>query len=237
MASAAPTVKLTQHGNQSRERSNEYETVDDDEESLSKSIMEKMVTSGFNLKDEFLPNGFIEENITTVEIQRELGPNECAELVEWVDEHAKKLFVIVVLCGVKGANLRDSMRGFHKSHYTDKKLPLQNFEKRISPFVKDVWAESLMRKRFFTQQWSLLAPVFGLKYQYNLSGHSILPFTRKDDQPRVGSFGEVYRVVIHDAHREEGIPSTVSRAVALHRVAHTNTSLGCSQTSLPQGGV
>ncbi len=176
-----------------------------------------MKTSVFDEStDKFLPENVIEELITRDIIEQVLGSKESPGLVDWIHEHSKKLFAIVILCGVDGSDLLQSMQVFREHQYTDEKLPLEDFTKRYNYFAKSVWGSYIKRYTFFNLQWEFLAPVFGLQYKYELHANSVLPFTYKDRASKQGSFGTVYRVEIEDAHRKGGIPSSVRKTIISH---------------------
>lgn len=183
-----------------------------EEESLEDEIMKKYAIAVFdNATQDFLPNSCIAELITEDSIRRELKIDQNLEnsdekdLIYFILHHAKKVFAIALVSGVGGDDLFTAMKKFKQSNFRDDNNSLPVKKKALSAlpcFSGRPWKLRTTRS-FFENQWRFLAPVFSSKiFKHDLEPEHILPFVWVGNEFRDGTFSQVYKVLIHEAHQE-----------------------------------
>lgn len=207
--------------------------LDDDDESvtsaesqkddLSSQIMEKLETATTfqGKKEQFLPEGVLDELATTAAIRDVLklnDPQKHVDLVNWIESDAKRVLA-VTLQTVNTAKLRRwSMIAFWKSEFTDASLPVDNpgqpaVLKDIPHKVRKKWSKT-MRNTFWEKQWMFIVKVFSAPpYHYDLSSQVIFPILYEEGKNRSkGNLSTVYCVEMHPKHIKH--PSTRVRQLS-----------------------
>ncbi|KAK1496615.1 protein kinase [Colletotrichum tamarilloi] len=198
--------------------------------SLGDQLLQEFVVSKFDhRRPAFLPEGTIESLITRWSIAAELQDDDEkishfpeTDLVNFVEDQAKKTFAITVCCGISGTDLRTTMKFFKTVGFNDRHLPIKkpqpprrdqlgwNFPFPFDGMAKEkrlrrIWNVSGVTN-FFSQQWCFLAPVFSAaRFQYHLSPDCIFPFTWVNNIVKGGMFSQIYEVEIHPRHHEQPV--------------------------------
>ena len=196
----------------------DYSSQLDEEHSLASRICHNLATSKFDARGhDFLPENYMEELITEDAIRTELGLGTDStrivesqqNLVEWIHSEAKKVFAIAAYCSLGPTGMLASMEQFKRCNFNNESLPIDNLRNpngRTLPRhfrSRDKIWNSQRLYTFWEHQWKFLVPVFDTKtYNYNLESECIFPFIWKDERPKQGAFGCVYKVRIHPAHQE-----------------------------------
>ena len=201
------------------------------EQQLADRIFSKLVTSKFDLRaHDFLPDDFIEELITKDAIQIVLGlgtgsaPISAKEkkFVDWIHSKARRLFAIIVYCGLVQDEITKSLKKFRVSEFTDGSLPIEKPRgsegqalSRQFYFMPGFWNAPRLGS-FWDHQWKFNVPIFDVDtYNYDLPSESIFPFTWKDESVKEGAFSCVYRVRIHTAHQKHELEDVRTSASSL----------------------
>ena len=164
---------------------------------------------GDEKKEDYLPEGSLDELLTEETIKEalsrreklELTDHEEQQLVEHIARDLKKVFAISLLADVaEGDQLCIAMYQFKDFSVTDSQLPITSGLSHMV-FNPEVWG-TLKAKSFCDKQWMLLVPVFTKKQlSYEIKRQSILPFQGVEGlHSKNGTFGKVYAVKIHHAH-------------------------------------
>jgi hypothetical protein len=190
--------------------------------SLQDQILEHYAWSKFdNPKREFLPEGWIanlltrQAIITDLELEQSTLEKKDGDLVDFIFQHGKKLFAILIVMDLSRRNKLLAMNKFKQTtpQFTDKSLPLKE-DARLDCFNDEPWT-NLRRSNFLTTQWTFLAPVFSTtNFQLKLEPNCILPFTWKSDDVKGGAFSQVFEVTIHEDHQET--PVLTVRPQSIH---------------------
>ena len=182
------------------------------DESLAGKILDSFVAGTFQDSVRYyLPEKSIDRLITRIAIENELmkvdyDSESRSQLAVWIVDNARKIFAIAIQCDLEPQHLLLSMRLFRKYGFTDtRNLPIQppeNGTLSLEVFHPQIWTR-LKLSNFYEKQWKFLAPVFFQdKYDYDLVADYIFPFTLIEAIPRDGAFSSVYRVSIHEDHRD-----------------------------------
>jgi serine/threonine protein kinase len=186
------------------------------EEPLSGQIWMMFEKSPYD-RNAFLPEGYIDELITKSAVMKELELKDLDNMsdriaVEFILNHAKKIFAITLGVGFPSKFLIKVMTQFCNKGFVDAELPITEANMYRIPFIgdgkmkpKSPWTKGYTTM-FLEKQWAFLAPVFS-KQNQNLELHTsnILPFTHKLDGVKSGAFGEVQQVTIHARHHLDPI--------------------------------
>ncbi|OAL53853.1 hypothetical protein IQ07DRAFT_596836 [Pyrenochaeta sp. DS3sAY3a] len=159
--------------------------------SLRTTLWEHSTESAFTTPPKrFIPRDAIESIITLNNVQTTLGiTQENDPLVQFVMQHAKRSFAIAVYARI---NVKNAMKWLMKINIGDSDLPF-NYTKKKSPWRGD----------FYDNQWTFLArPFKSTELNHDFEANEILPFQEFVLVSQDGSFGDVYRAVIHDGHIE-----------------------------------
>jgi serine/threonine protein kinase len=191
------------------------------ETSLASRIHNSLVISTFDThRPDYLTEPCIRELITKNTVEDTLQRIEHSHhwftdrkqelLAHWIQEYARKIFIITLLCDLDPSMFIMAMSYFKDIGFTDKRLPVDSNSKvpNHTPqpgsslvFHPRIWPEFKI-SRFSKQQWCCLAPVFSpARYEYNLSPPAIFPFTKANDAPKKGAFSSVHKVEIHEHHQ------------------------------------
>lgn len=198
---------------------------DVDGEDLADLLAAQSIESCFDKKD-FWPKGCIDTIVSRdavsdkLEIRRRHHPNQLGPaghsnldgLVNFIMGGSKTVFAILLCCGSESSIILQAMVHFQKLDFKDSKLPI------TGDVTKSHWFVSSTRKgyakpwnifsiqNFCRKQWRFLAPVFhNGPSDLSLDSRAILPFTWARQCESSGTFGEVFEVAIHSAHREDNI--------------------------------
>jgi hypothetical protein len=188
--------------------------------SLANKIPASFASSTFDgHRPEYLPDSCVKNLITQTTVDDELkqinhsypwfNDQKRTQLAVWIEQHAKKILAITLLCDLEPSMLIMAMSYFKKFGFTDDCLPIDNPKTwdsnqrpvRRQAFDARIW-EGLKISRFYKEQWCCLAPVFSpARYEYDLPLHCILPFIKTGTPPKKGAFSSVHRVEIHEDHQ------------------------------------
>ncbi|KAH9880406.1 hypothetical protein IAQ61_000697 [Plenodomus lingam] len=167
----------------------------------------------------------VQEQLEKSVLYRDYDADERQALVDWIVTRALKVFTITLQCKSDYDFVHDAMLVFSEADFEDKDLPIDDPQlypdrdvlRVASAFPSDLWGNWTYWK-FYEEQWTCLAPVFSsTKYTYNEFAQCIFPFKIESDRPRVGAFGSVTKVRIHDDHHI----SPGSRVVAIKEIRVT----------------
>ncbi|KAI0976452.1 hypothetical protein F4678DRAFT_225952 [Xylaria arbuscula] len=179
----------------------------------------------------FLPNDAIDELVTGDNIIRELdtprfrGKSQSRrdKLVKWILKDARKLFLIHVYAGLSYDHPDDTFRSlkqFMVQGVTDENLPIHDVGSQdclLQQRFHSCWT-SYYLERFSNSQWMFLSPTFIIaEPEYHLHRRHILPFVDKDTQgSKAGAFSTVYKVTIHEAHRDHSFSQAAIKEIRIH---------------------
>ncbi|KAF5584629.1 serine threonine kinase [Fusarium subglutinans] len=163
----------------------------------------------------FLPESDIQGLVTPDKVKL-LLPNAKPELVDFICNDAKKLFLTASL---HHGNLQDIMGTFKDHGMTDEHLPIRDLtsedkycevhteglqrvcshEKALEAFHRwdahDVW-------NFYNDQWMFCAPMLSMECSsQEFHPKHILPFIEKGKTQKDGHFSTVFEAVIHPGHQ------------------------------------
>ncbi|KAF4419077.1 serine threonine kinase [Fusarium acutatum] len=163
----------------------------------------------------FLPESEIKSLVTPDKI-RLLLPNSKPELVDFICNDAKRLFLTASL---HHGNLQDIMGTFKDHGMTDKHLPIRDLtsedrycevhteglqrvcshEKALEAFHR--W-EAHDVGNFYDDQWKFCAPILDMECSsQEFHPKHILPFIEKGTTQKDGHFSTVFEAVIHPSHQ------------------------------------
>ncbi|KAI0140487.1 hypothetical protein GGR57DRAFT_425286 [Xylariaceae sp. FL1272] len=170
--------------------------------------------------EDFLPASFVERLLPDEDtITREIGQknletipsHKSQRLVEWIQDEAPRLFLILIQMNLGEDLLFKSMKAFKRKKLTDSDLPLDHptcdstscpkGQCTIFPLREQgAW----YRRAFGITQWIFLSPVFKRdKSDYDCHHKAILPFIQKGiENASTGGFSTVYKVTIHADHSD-----------------------------------
>lgn len=192
--------------------------------SLQDRILKHYAKSKFDTQErDFLTEGSIDELITKESVWEELEVEQSSQdseeniLVEYILRDAKKVFAIVVIIDLDGANLREAMMKFQKNNFRDESLPVKREELSTLPcFSGTPWTKPVRKQNFFREQWRFLAPVFSkTKFQLYLEPDCILPFVWRSYEVKEGTFSQVFEVRIHESHWKDPVLTVSGQAAQL----------------------
>ena len=160
----------------------------------------------------FIPAGDLENIITKACVEKELLDQGLNAYTPYVLEHARKIFVILVLI-----RMLHRLPSFVGNGVDDKSLPLAGtvFElaKRSENSSPSSWLNLDAIQDFLEMQWIVLAPVFSQGSHLELADEMILPFIDAR-QINAGAFGTVQKIKIHHDHdRLDNASSSTSQQV------------------------
>ncbi|CAJ2513010.1 Uu.00g011290.m01.CDS01 [Anthostomella pinea] len=178
----------------------------------------------------FLPDHLIGQLVTRDAVKSALEDADLEEtavedLVEYVLNHARRLFLILVLMTTRRDEKVSLLQHLKQNGIKDKYLPLRiDFDKdeghwygvsmektepetepetepsRRKFLAKELWEDN-DGHCFNPYQWNLTAPVFGPKFRYEFHPDRTLPYLLVPEKPASsGFFGEVSRFEIHPEH-------------------------------------
>ncbi|ETI20037.1 hypothetical protein G647_09052 [Cladophialophora carrionii CBS 160.54] len=198
------------------------------EKQLRGLLSEHMVMNPLDHKD-FLPESSFKQLINRDRI-RICMPGVKEDLIEFVSDHAPRLFAIVVYIQEFGKELSSAMTRFRKHGLTDGHLPIPNInEKGVCSYNRSSpgreqhsrltavtqcshsraldalhhkqWKHDKIRQ-LYSDQWMFLSPVFTKeKFEHNLDPRIVLPFTRRGGGSGKGHFSEVREVYLRADHQ------------------------------------
>ncbi|KAK3369771.1 hypothetical protein B0T24DRAFT_708743 [Lasiosphaeria ovina] len=178
--------------------------------SLEDRIIHTFATSkyeGSTIGQDYVPEGTLDKLITEAAVGEKLGNlTTPPKLLGFILSSAKKIFAISVLTVFKDDNAHNcrAMETFFDQHITDDALPILQNSASGEVLLKTFGL--LKAKQFFDfWQWKFIVPVFedGL-LEYKVASNVILPFrgVENGSMPREGTFGTVFEVTVHEAHRK-----------------------------------
>ena len=192
----------------------------DPEGSLSDDLIDREVTSGFDSR-EFWPERTINDMIKRDVVRRELnraGKPYDDELVNYILEHAKKLFAIAATIDARPELLLETMKFFQSNDFRDSSLSAENASSggsasddsfssllcnKLTALDRKLW-RSTRRTNFSKAQWKVQAPVFSTaKSNYDFKPEAILPFIETKRNIKSGAFSRVHKVSIHPDHYKD----------------------------------
>lgn len=151
------------------------------------------------------------------DFSRKYNDSSLHKLAEWILANARRAFAVAIQCNLRPLHLLLSMVIFKDSEFTDEDLPLADPRITRAPsekWAEDIWTPRLLRD-FYGKQWTCLVPVFSPdNYQLDLPQNYIFPFTKEDENPKVGAFSSVYKVSIHPEHQRHKGMEHVSKGRA-----------------------
>lgn len=191
--------------------------LDDEVESVADQLMVSAVLCDFPVgsRHEFVPRSKVDEFVTKESVTKELA-GASPELVAFIMDSARLTFAITVSSNVQGERLQILMESFRNSGFDDKQLPAseQAIDKLFHPALGNKlkpWINRTVRE-FGRKQWMFLAPIFPRQFKtLQLEPGHIFPFVTVGSDRREGTFGDVYRVTIHESHQEEPMKKARNR--------------------------
>ncbi|KAK7993701.1 short-chain specific acyl-CoA dehydrogenase [Apiospora arundinis] len=196
---------------------------------LADQILESQVSSLFDSSSrQFLPDGTGTSLVTDEVIWKELDlahlmPDQgefCKDLVQWILNDAKKVFLTLIRCGMTADSARTAMHWFFYEGFDDKRLSDTELsaEDKEQVFRKNVWSNLNAHNFLEIFRWENLAPVFTrAQYNYNLPEKGIFPFVVKDANAKEGAFSWVHKVTIHSQHTEHNIKEVAIKEIRVNR--------------------
>jgi hypothetical protein len=173
---------------------------------LANQIPDSFEISTFDSKPHaFLPADCIERLITPQAVREELKLNTLEEpcfdaewqysFVQWILEHAKNAFAIVIQIGCTAEEALETLMQFRETNFDDTCLPIADPRLATADLDKffdpDIWY-SYRKFNFYKKQWKSLVPIFSRNdYDYDLSAECIFPFFRGETTPKEGAFSHV----------------------------------------------
>ena len=164
----------------------------------------------------FFPAGEINRLVTIERISTVLSRHASDDLVVFVSQHARKMFLALVFGEANSANdLACILKSCQDHGMSDDKLPVQGMactgrgvDSRQCSFGHDSWLNVLhdsrwetIMYRFRTDQCTINAPVFTNKqFVYKLPAECVLPFVSKGPSERDGHFSTVSEFILHQDH-------------------------------------
>lgn len=186
---------------------------------LNDKIVRCLVESKFTYNNGkmFLPLESLQSLLTKENIEKELS-GASNELVDFIDQKAKRTFAIVLNSMVTQPKhtITSVMESCKNSGFDDKSLPIQkelldgqlescpdDCAGKHAPALEAFHHRILKRaiSTFSEAQWTFLAPEFPLqKDRRTLHGKCILPFTTCEDYKREGGFSKVCKATLRVDH-------------------------------------
>jgi hypothetical protein len=191
------------------------------------NINKSLVKSGFDHHCEFLPEGKISK-LVTKDAVGSLLPGAEPPLVEFVCEHARKVFLIASWVCDTSDDLVSIMNDFQEFDMTDKRLPIDDIvgdgtcnaekcthDKALLAFHSKHW-ETHTISRFYKEQWIFCPPMFKKSdLQKELKEKCVLPLTWVNEHNlKQGHFSTVFEAKLHADHYEHNSDSTGVRQQA-----------------------
>ncbi|KAJ4377012.1 hypothetical protein N0V86_006451 [Didymella sp. IMI 355093] len=147
----------------------------------------------------------------------ECDTNSREELAVWIAQQAPRTFAIALQCEPNPVLLVAAMSFFRENGFDDESLPLVDLTPSAETFPKgflsksDLWTPVKLHN-FREKQWKCLVPVFSSgKYTHNLEHDNyIFPFTKVNENPKIGAFGFVHKVRVHRDHQNSANMSLVA---------------------------
>lgn len=187
---------------------NEDETLEDIlRNHLVQSVFEKTPQS-------FLPLETLNQVVTRTSILLALEINtpsdEENELITFILNNAKRTFATTVFVGVRP--LRNAIQLFRTNGFDDRRLPMKELpadDAASHPFAAMESTTMRSRRRMWTQarilnfyehQWKFLVPVFSTTEIYCDLGEQTIPFIKRINNVREGSFGSLIPYTVHPDH-------------------------------------
>lgn len=183
---------------------------------LASCVEEEFASTGGG--EEFLPDNKLTELVTRREVQsafQNAGISGAEDLVDFVLNDAKRLFLILVMMTSKSEEKLSLLRGLQHDGINDTSLPIgfKRENKQCYGYslegrhdgprfaIFNDW-ERNERDLFESNQWRFTAPVFdNSRFRFHFATKRILPYLKVAPKPSSsGFFGEVSRIEIHSAH-------------------------------------
>lgn len=181
-----------------------------------KKIFQSLVESRLDQGD-FLPEGKFSKLVTKDEVGL-LLPGALPALVDFVCQHARKVFLINVNCCDLSDDLLSIMETCQKLSMTDDHLPIDNIarngtckahskegcthDKALDIFHDAPWDSNTVNC-FFNEQWTFCSPVFKSDFQLKLKANCRLPFTWVSEYRKEGHFSTVFEAKLHADHHQD----------------------------------
>lgn len=166
---------------------------------------------------DFLPDNVPGQLVTPEAIVTELAidPQDQAALINFIREHADRVFLTAISLSFEPDTLCNVMRRFHDYNFDNSCLPVARCcadPKFRDAFALRCWSER-RKLDFSNNQWEVLVPVFNKRgFQYEFKIDHILPFIWVGTESTSGGFGTVVKAIIHEKHQEDP-PRDVSRGI------------------------
>ncbi|KAK0624149.1 heterokaryon incompatibility protein-domain-containing protein [Immersiella caudata] len=162
----------------------------------------------------FFPAGRVEQLLTINRIRAVLSSDPSDDLVTFVSQYARRIFLALVCGDASVKDLVCLMRSCQEHGMIDDKLPVQpmscigrgdtgkcfpEHEPCLNVFHDSKWEDVMFR--FRDDQCIFAPPVFSdQKFRYDLTAECILPFTSRGSGERDGHFSTVSEVILHQDH-------------------------------------
>lgn len=169
---------------------------------------------------EFLPAGVVDELISPErrdELVLELeagGSDQEQALADYIIGMKAKKLLIIALNAFENDIAVEAMEIFREKGIHDSHLPFLDREQRklrgpntaekvaLEDLDSEFWGSR--SRRFYNAQWEVLVPRFSVgQVSKDLDQSAILPFIEIDPESKVGGFGEVRKIKIHERHIED----------------------------------
>lgn len=162
---------------------------------------------------EFWPEGSLHE-ITRMDIILELyeySANRAVNavdngLIQFILKHATKLFSACYISQIRFSSLKQTMYFFRNHSFSDGSLPFKQDD--ISQYADRLSWDKSQRASFLQWQWKFVAQRFSMDrplVPVPLPTSTILPFVQASPLGQ-GTFGTVYKVVVHPSHFDRDDP-------------------------------
>lgn len=194
--------------------------------SLGDQIYQRLKRSKFDTKQQFLPEGCLDQLINPQALkddlfyEKDILDSIDESLVNFINTHAKKVFATAYcVLGAGGSTLVATMAYFQSLEFSDKCLPIEDlltdetmrnaptelpfpFNQPRPLIISRTWAPMRIN-HFYQHQWKFLAPVFSKnQFHHVLSVDIVLPFIWVNNTTKEGLFSKVYEVEIHPEHQK-----------------------------------
>jgi hypothetical protein len=186
---------------------------------LASDVEDRFKKTNGGRGEDFLPYDQFDKLVTRDVVESALKNAEVPDwrdLVEFVIEDAKRLFLILVMMTSRKDEKLSLLRDLQSHGISDEDLPIgfikqdnrkyygysiekHHDEKHFDVF--DGW-ERNERELFNSNQWQFTSPRFdSTKFRHHFNTKRILPFMQVAAKPHSsGFFGEVSRIEVHPAH-------------------------------------
>ncbi|KAJ8131727.1 hypothetical protein O1611_g1897 [Lasiodiplodia mahajangana] len=192
------------------------------EKSLSDLIVSQALEpSTFDTRPEkYCPRDKFDAFVTEEAIARQLV-NGRRELVRWIYNNARKIFVIMVVSGFRNEEVLTVIRRIRANGLTDDCLPISKPNNDDGPNPQQLlWeGESItQRDNFFDKQWRFIIPVFSkTQFHHDLQPETILPFEEIETSSiNQGGFSHVRGFKVHPAHQYPGYAQVAIKEIQLN---------------------